>query len=77
ILATIQEKSEEIPETIVKSLGLRNQTKIKSLHYALNFKHSELIKLWPELLKTDLDMKSGTTDPATLLTTFIHKSLSA
>ncbi|MDD3001123.1 MAG: DNA polymerase III subunit delta, partial [Candidatus Riflebacteria bacterium] len=76
ILANIQEKSEEIPETIVKSLGLRNQAKIKNLYYALNFKHSELIKLWPELLKTDLALKSGVSDPTTLLTTFIHKSLS-
>ena len=75
LLTAIQGEAENIPTQIASACGLNNQNKLKNLYMAFNFDHSKLIKLWPEIIKTDLQMKSGN-DAALALTSFLLKAIS-
>lgn len=71
ILAGIQELAAEMPEPLIKATGLNHQGKLRNLHLALNFSYSELIKAWPLILTTDLNLKSGAPDARTTLQNFV------
>lgn len=71
IIAEIQSLAEEMPEAIVKATGLKSLPKLRNLHLALNFSYNELIKAWPAMLDTDLNLKSGAPDTRVTLQAFI------
>ncbi|MDD3148450.1 MAG: DNA polymerase III subunit delta [Candidatus Riflebacteria bacterium] len=71
IIAEIQALAEQIPETLVRATGLKSQPKLRNLYLALNFSYSELIKTWPQMLATDLHLKSGAPDLRTALQNFV------
>lgn len=75
ILSEIQSSIDDIPPQIVSACNLNNQNSLKKIYMAFNFTHSKLIKLWPEILKTDLSMKSGN-DATLALTSFMLKAIS-
>ena len=75
LLSKIQQCAENIPPLLSDSCGLSNPNKLKNIYMALNFEHTKLIKLWPEIIKTDLLMKSGN-DTSIILTSFMLKALS-
>ncbi len=75
IISEIQELTEDIPEVFVNALNLKNQAKIKNLYLALNFSLAELVALWPEIIETDLKLKSGSPDALTSLQLFVAKIL--
>ncbi len=71
LLAEIQALAEEMPETLAKATNLKSQPKLRNLHLALNFSYSELIRTWPQMLATDLHLKSGAPDLRTALQNFV------
>ncbi|MFZ5950334.1 MAG: DNA polymerase III subunit delta [Candidatus Rifleibacteriota bacterium] len=71
----LQKIGENLPEFLVKATSFNNPGKIKNLYLATNFNHSELVKAWPYLIKTDLLLKSGVPDPLATLQTFTTKFL--
>jgi DNA polymerase-3 subunit delta len=75
LISLIQEKSNELPETLEKALNLSNPIKLRHFHLALNYNHKELIKLWPKLLEKDLAIKFGPGDIQAFVTAFILETL--
>lgn len=71
IIAEIQNLADSVPESLAKTLGLKNQAKLRNMHLALNFSYSELIRAWPQMLNLDLHLKSGAPDPRAALQNFI------
>ena len=76
LTSRLQQMAESFPPCLADAVSLKNPAKSRNLYMAMNFNRSELVKAWPEIVKTDLLLKSGVPDPCATLQAFTIKLLS-